>query len=141
MKINRLLPQLRIGNYLCPYPMLDIEVWSPRNGWQTVPFLVDTGTMVSIVPATWANILHLKASPQSKSSHIHVAASTRRGQHAYMRVRFSEYLQNEFTWPCVIADEPQDSVSLPKAAPRSTEEWARRTHGIRCHACSVSLAS
>lgn len=129
MKILRQIHEVKIAGRFYPCPLLDIDVYSRNSGWRNLTFLVDTGTTISVIPASIAEAYRLDLRPSKSNMHLHVGGSTRRGQFADMRVRFSEYPQNEFNWPCVIVDEPHGSPTLSKAAPRSTEEWGERSQG------------
>jgi hypothetical protein len=129
MKIKRSLSQVRIGGILCPRPILRLGVFAPGIGWYEVPFLLDTGTMISIISSTLTSTLGLRRSSQMGTTNVHVAGSTRRGHATKMRVRFSEYPDKHFTWPCILAEEPPGPAPVSRTAPATPEEWAERSEG------------
>jgi hypothetical protein len=130
MKIRRHFPSLRIGGVMCPCPSLDIDVFSPRLGWRSVHFLVDTGTTISIIPDRVATSLQLSDAGQMGVTSLRVGGSTRRGRATTIRVRFSEYPDAHFNWPCVLAAEPPAETSTRRTAPATAEEWAERSEGL-----------
>jgi hypothetical protein len=129
MKIKRSLSQVRIGGVLCPRPILRLGLFAPGIGWNEFPFLLDTGTMISIIPATLTATLGLRPASQMGTTHLHVAGATRLGHATNMRVRFSEYPDTHFTWPCILAEEPPGTAPATRTAPTTPEEWAQRSEG------------
>ncbi len=129
MKIQRPLRTVRIGGVLCVRPILNIDVFSSLFGWKNVRFLVDTGTLITIIPTSLATTLSLSASSQMGTTGLRLGGATRRGHAANMRFRFSEYPDTHFTWPCILAEEPPGAAPATRTATATPEEWAERAEG------------
>ncbi len=127
MRIRQPLRYVHTSNVLCPYPVLEIEVFSSEISWRTLRFLIDTGCPISIVPKVRGS--GLLRFGRGRPLTIKVAGARRLGELTNMRFRFPEQRQHEYTWPVLIADEPVGEAPTRRSNPSSVEDWAERVQG------------
>jgi hypothetical protein len=100
---------------------LDLYLWTLRNTWLRCPFLVDSGTPVTIVSAAWAKQegLPLPLNPVARLEVRQYSGQPVRD--GFLRVQVVQRDGLEYYFPCFFVGDPDAAAGRPQPTPRQPQ--------------------